>query len=373
MRSFSKYFFALAFAAALSVSAAAQCVAPPAGMTNWWTADGHAIDIVGDNDGTLVNGATYAAGQVGQAFSLDGTNDHVRVPHDEDAEFNFENSFTIDAWINLDTLPAEFAPIVSKWNDIGVNQRSYFLAVQNINGQAFLRFDVSRNGLFGGTNSASAVSATPIALDTWYHVAAVYDAATRTLRLYINGQLVATDVLEGTLGQDAFENDEPLLIGAGDLGGNIRDFFDGLIDEVELFDRALTQAEIQSIYNADDGKTLPLDFEIKPDDDDEDEPAPINLKSKGKTPVVIYGSAAFDVTDIDVSQIRFAGASVAMKKNGTYHYSYEDVNGDGYLDLVLHFNTQDLQLDEDDTTAMLSGVTFEERCFSGTDEIVIVP
>src|SRR3989304_5996219 len=52
-----------------------QCVTPPSGMVSWWGGDGNAFDIIGANNGTLMNGATYAAGKVGQAFSFDGVND----------------------------------------------------------------------------------------------------------------------------------------------------------------------------------------------------------------------------------------------------------------------------------------------------------
>ena len=377
-RSKMNLLLSLAIAGIFSISAAAQCVAPPEGMTNWWTGDGNAFDIVGGYNGTLNGDAAFGDGMVAEAFSLDGAGDYVSVDDtavgdDEAAPFNFDGSFTIDAWVNLDTLPTEFAPVVSKWNDLGVNERSYFLAVQNVGGQAILRFDVSSNGLFAGANSASVFSSTAMTLDTWYHVAGVYDADTRTLSLYLNGQLVGTDTLEGT--DNAFDNDEPLLIGAGDLGGNVRDFFDGSIDEVELFDRALTQAEIQSIFNAgEDGKTISLNVVIKPDDDgDNDGPAPINLGSRGKTPVAVLGSETLDVTTIDVSSLTFAGASVAVKKNGTLQYSYEDVNDDGFTDLVLHFNTQDLDLTADSTEATLSGLSTTDRCLSGTDAIVIVP
>ena len=75
----------------------ARCVTPPSGMTNWWPADNTTFDIVGGEHGTLVGGATYGIGEVEQAFSLNGTEDYVRVPNDPNAAFNFDGSFTIDA------------------------------------------------------------------------------------------------------------------------------------------------------------------------------------------------------------------------------------------------------------------------------------
>ena len=353
--------------------AAAQCVAPPSGMTNWWPADGNAFDIVGGNHGTLVGDATFGDGMVNQAFDLDGNGDFVQVNDTETAAFNFGGSFTIDAWINLEAVPAEFAPIVSKWNDLGVNQRSYFLAVQNVGGSPRLRFDVSETGAFLGGQSSQVVSSAAIPLSTWTHVAAVFDAETGDLRLYINGDLapLSTTIIAPAV-NTAFENDEPLLIGAGDLGGNVRDFFTGLIDEVELFDRALTEDEIETIVEAgEDGKTIPIVIDIKPGEGDG--PSPINLKSKGKVPVAILSTETFDATTVDVGSIFFAGAGVNVKNNGSFHASFEDVNDDGLLDLVLHFNTQDLDLTDTSTEAILTGITEDGRCVSATNSVRIVP
>lgn len=76
-------------------SAVDSCVAPPSGLVSWWPGDNSALDIVGTNNGTLMNGATFAAGKVGQAFSFDGVNDYVTVPYTTD--LNLQGSITIDA------------------------------------------------------------------------------------------------------------------------------------------------------------------------------------------------------------------------------------------------------------------------------------
>jgi hypothetical protein len=60
------------------------------------------------------------------------------------------------------------------------------------------------------------------------------------------------------------------------------------------------------------------------------------------------------VTTVDVASVRFAGAPVRTKPNGTLHFSYEDVNKDGFLDLMMHFSTQALMLDADSTEATLT-------------------
>ena len=76
---------------------APTCVPPPPNMISWWPGDGNPSDIVGTNDGTLVNGAAFAPGMVGQAFSLQASNDYV----DLGGGFNLTN-MTLDAWVLID-------------------------------------------------------------------------------------------------------------------------------------------------------------------------------------------------------------------------------------------------------------------------------
>ena len=76
-----KFLFLLIFLlVAAGIVEAQTCTAPPVDLVSWWPGDGNADDIIGNNHGTLVNGATFAAGKVGKAFSLDGDNDYVATP-----------------------------------------------------------------------------------------------------------------------------------------------------------------------------------------------------------------------------------------------------------------------------------------------------
>src|SRR6266850_4329614 len=73
------------------------CVTAPTGMISWWPGEGNADDIQDGNNGTLVGGATFAPGMVGQAFSLDGVNDWVEAPDADNLDLS--SQITIDAWI----------------------------------------------------------------------------------------------------------------------------------------------------------------------------------------------------------------------------------------------------------------------------------
>ena len=243
------------------------------GTITWWKADGNANDAVGTRNGTLNGGATFAPGLVGQAFSFNGTTAYVQVPHS--SQVSPRGSFTLEAWVNLAAYPPaghKFAPVLSKWNDLGTNQRSYALVVQP-DGSA--RFDVSTNGLFTaaspapppGANSAQVQSAPgSVPLNSWTHLAAVFNAQSQTLRLYVNGVqqqdyigstpqfLGGNPVMEVAVPFDntAFFESHPLLIGAGDVGSlpTGREFLQGTIDEPAIYSRALGSDEIQAIYAA---------------------------------------------------------------------------------------------------------------------------
>lgn len=95
-------------------------------------------------------------------------------------------------------------------------------------------------------------------------------------------------------------------------------------------------------------------------------PNPINLRSKGTVPVAILGSPSFNVHDVAVNTVIFAGASAVRS-------SFEDVNQDGQVDLVFHFRTQELQLTPSSTEATLTGQTSAGVPIRGTDSVRIVP
>lgn len=85
------------FALAPDFDSVVECTSPPPGMVGWWAGDNNALDIRGDNHGSLQNGATFATGKVAQAFSLDGVDDYVDVQGS--SAISAINSITVEAWI----------------------------------------------------------------------------------------------------------------------------------------------------------------------------------------------------------------------------------------------------------------------------------
>ena len=206
---------------------ASGCVLP-SGLVGWWPGAGNANDIIGTNNGTLQNGTMFAAGKVGQAFSFDGTNDFVEVP--SSAGLSITGPITVEAWIQRSATTPQ--SIVEKY---GTNQGGYGLRVMS-NGR--LQFFT-----IGDNETSDAVTGgSTLFVGTWYHVAGVWDGT--ALRVYVNGGLnvISSSTLSPGAGSSS------LKIGA--RGHDAGTPFAGLIDEVAVFNRALTAAEIQAIYNA---------------------------------------------------------------------------------------------------------------------------
>lgn len=96
---------------------------------------------------------------------------------------------------------------------------------------------------------------------------------------------------------------------------------------------------------------------------------PINLKSKGTTPVAILGSEGLDPQLVDVSTVALEGAPVAQQ-NGRYQASFEDVNGDGLADLLVHVVTNRMACEG--LEAVLTGLTYDGKAMEGKDSVMLV-
>jgi hypothetical protein len=103
-------------------------------------------------------------------------------------------------------------------------------------------------------------------------------------------------------------------------------------------------------------------IDIKPGSDTN----PINLKSKGVVPVAILTTDGFDAANVNQEKVFFAGAAPLQS-------TLEDVDGDGDEDMLFHFKTQELNLDENSTEATLTGETKDGIAFQATDVVQIVP
>jgi len=102
-------------------------------------------------------------------------------------------------------------------------------------------------------------------------------------------------------------------------------------------------------------------------------PNSINLGSGGTVPVAIFSTPAFDARTVDPATVTLASAPAKLKGKAAVMASFEDVNADGLLDLVVHVSTEALQLTAGDSEAVLEGKTFGGTAIRGTDSIRVVP
>jgi len=222
---------------------AASCLPPPSGLVGWWTGDGNALDIASTNNGTLQGGATdTAVGEVGQAFSFNGTTAYVTVP---DTAALRPTNLTVETWVLFNSLnstgnsSAGQQYIVFKQNTRSSWFEGYYLGKERGTGGDHFVFGVSSSAGVG----VEADSGPVIATNVWYHVAGV--RGSNFIQLYLNGQMVAQTAV--TFAQNY--GTEPLVFGSS--GETYWDGkLSGLLDEVSLYNRALASNEIAAIYAA---------------------------------------------------------------------------------------------------------------------------
>jgi plastocyanin len=218
------------------------CLAPPTNMIGWWAGDGDANDVAGGgNDGTLEGGASFAFGKVGQSFSFNGT-DAAVVAAPASATVMNQLPLTVDAWVR----PAlragsvdDFFPNNAVSNDLaGFFGHGFGVNVMSDGSKMTIEYQDGFRDIFPEV---------PFNADQWYHIATVYTDG--NVKSYVDGLLVDNLNYE----QGELDSTAPVSIGKhndDDLTYGTRRFFKGLIDEVEVFNRALTQTEIQSIVAA---------------------------------------------------------------------------------------------------------------------------
>lgn len=220
----------------------AGCAPAPANLISWWRADGDASDVTGANPGTLQGGATATAtGKVSQAFSFNGSGGYVSLGNP--ASLKLAGAMTIEGWINPSAGPGPnlLAAIMTKWaQNVGPgNSDSYGLWIVNRNG-TFKLFSALHKATLGEPN----IEGGTIPLNAWSHVAMTFEPSSGQYLLYVNGAEVAAMSSPG----DNLANDHEVSIGREE--SYLNRYFTGLIDELAIYNRALSSAEIQAIYNA---------------------------------------------------------------------------------------------------------------------------
>jgi len=207
-------------------------------LVGWWKFDeGSGVNVLDSsghgNNGTLMGDPQRVIGPDGDALEFDGVNDYVEVPHDE--SLTMDTEVTVMAWINTErhnSAGGDWQAILAKSNA----PRSYsFYTYTN----GTLHFSVGASGAYIGSNSSSLVP-----LNEWVHVCA--EVVDGHHQYYINGEDAGTGGT-GTILPGATDT-ATVRIGLSHEGGNN---FLGMIDEVRIYNKALTQEEVQQAMRGD--------------------------------------------------------------------------------------------------------------------------
>ena len=240
--------------AVLTVNVPPPCTYAPSGMISWWRAEGNALDSIGTNNGTLGGGMTFDTGEVGQGFET-SSNGYVVIP--VSSSLNNENmsvstilnvgllnGFTVEMWVNPTAFDGDFINL-AEWETLPDGYLGANLQLYGAGSIAGLIQITPEN--YGTLNSPNGVVVT----NCFQHVAMTYDKTSGIMTLYCNG----TNVARGHVGtMDDFtmggHYPHPYNLYLGIWEGRSPQM---VLDEISIYNRALSSNEIAAIYNAGNG------------------------------------------------------------------------------------------------------------------------
>ena len=151
-------------------------------------------------------------------------------------------NLTIEAWVKMESQPGtdDTMAIASKF-DTGSDQRSFAFQYTDIGGTKYLQMSICSDGITNTTGE----KAQTLTNGTYYHVAAVFTAATNTVEFFVNGASIGTDT---TVASSIFNGTAAFAVGMFSVTGSPSKFFDGLIDDLRVWNTARTSGQISANY-----------------------------------------------------------------------------------------------------------------------------
>lgn len=219
------------------------------GLKGYWTFDGSDISGTSVYDrsrngstGTLTNGPTTVLGRIGQAISFDGANDYIDTTTESNYDFERTQAFSGCAWINTSSTAATAQTIISKFDSAGWEFNLYYPAAGPSD-----RLHLYLINAFSGNTLSVYMTNSGIVAGQWYHACFTYDGSSTPsgVTFYLNGEVQATSTQYNSLSASILNN-KTVTIGSRSSGTLP---FTGKIDEVRIYNRALTGSEIRSLYD----------------------------------------------------------------------------------------------------------------------------
>jgi uncharacterized protein (TIGR02145 family) len=249
---FLTLFFLICFTTKL-YSQSLPSYVPTNGLVGWWGFNGNAQDGSGNGNHGTVNGATLTMDRFGNqngAYNFNGVNfNHISIP--SDSILDLINNFTISCWFYSNSMynqPGTVRSILMKSGDGvgepngyvyglwgGVPGTSNQIGMINFSAQPYI------NSLTFPSGNSGFVS-----INNWYHFLITYEKNSSTLNYYLNNNLIDTKILSFNIGY----NSNNLWIGSQPSIYSTIKTFDGNLDDIGIWNRALTQHEITNLYNS---------------------------------------------------------------------------------------------------------------------------
>src|SRR5438445_3005298 len=267
------------------------------------------------NTGTIVNATWTTAGKYGNALSFNGTN--ARVDINDAASVHLATAVAVEAWVNPSAVSSAWRDLVYKGND------NYYLMATTDHSS------LPGGGIIAAGTYAETFGTTILATNTWTHLATTYDGA--TLQLYVNGVQVSSVAKTGTI----LTSINPLQLGGDSIYGQ---YFQGVIDEVRVYNVALTAAQVQADMNT----------PITPNTQPPTAPTNLTATASGNTITLNWTASSGDVSVTgyfverqdpgSTSFVQIGTTTTAttyndsgLAANSTYSYRVRATNGAGNL------------------------------------------
>ena len=266
-------------------------------------------DSSGNNYTGTITAATWTtSAKFGKALSFNGSSSWVAIP--ATTSLNLTTGMTLEAWVNPTTVNGNWRDVIYKGND------NYYLSATSATTGT-----PAGGGTFGGSGT-TAFGTAVLATNTWAHLAVTYDGA--NLRLYVNGTQISSVARTGNI----LISNNALQIGGDPFYGQ---YFAGIIDEVRVYNTALSAAQIQTDMNTPIGNVGPLPQVTLSTTNigfgsqatgTPSSPQPVTLTNTGTAQLNITGMSFTGLNSGDFAQTNDCGTSVAPNATCTINVTF---------------------------------------------------
>jgi hypothetical protein len=207
---------------------------PATGLVGWWPFNGNANDESGNGNNGTVYGAALASdrfGNANNAFSFDGIDDYIDCYTNSLLGATNSQPLTISVWVYAE--PTAGGAILSKYYNYDAANSNYFLIYSPANTSVSIAGDGTNSIINSNVNSTG-----------WIHIVAQYSSGSNNAKIFINGVLTTQSTLNinGAVANTSFV--------IGRLNGPLPGYYSGQIDDIGIWNRALTDQEITALFNS---------------------------------------------------------------------------------------------------------------------------